>query len=236
MSISILRAGVCWLARLTVAGGQGDVAVRAIESALRETATEWPVQSFTVYETAAGTELWLHEVSPGPDAGEGSSPLLVPMAMRACAAAAVSEPIVLALAPVRETASGDAAAPVVAAGQTTEKLVIWCRLTAAGSRERLLAALEPLMRAFDPDPGTEIFTLYVSSDDPAAVWMHEVYADRAAFSEHGRSRAGMAERETAEAALQAALAAAPDNTYVRPLLEYRPGRPLSLASRRADAG
>ena len=238
MSISISSPTCAWLARLTTAEGRPDNAVLAIEAALHRVPDGTDVRSFTVYQAADADELWLHEVglsSAGPQAQADGTPLLVPVALRACSGLAAGDPAVLALAPVRETAGGDAAASVVASAGSAEKLVIWCRLTAAVSREDLLSALEPLMRAFDADPGTEIFTLYTSPDDPLAVWMHEVYTDKAALAEHGRTRATMRGREAAEAALGGALGAPPDNTYVRARLQYRPGRPVTVSAHRAGA-
>jgi quinol monooxygenase YgiN len=50
-----------------------------------------------------------------------------------------------------------------------------------------LAAFGPLLEQAGTEPGTLLYTVQRSNDDPDVFWTSEIYADDAAFAIHGSS-------------------------------------------------
>ncbi|MGH9211306.1 MAG: putative quinol monooxygenase [Acidimicrobiales bacterium] len=56
-----------------------------------------------------------------------------------------------------------------------------------GRADDYLAAFEPLLEQAEKEPGTLLYAVQRSSDDPQLFWTSEVYADEAAFAAHSQS-------------------------------------------------
>jgi (4S)-4-hydroxy-5-phosphonooxypentane-2,3-dione isomerase len=56
-----------------------------------------------------------------------------------------------------------------------------------GKTEQYLAAFTPLLEQARKEPGTLLYALHRSKDDPHVFWTTEIYADDAAFAAHGAS-------------------------------------------------
>lgn len=64
------------------------------------------------------------------------------------------------------------------------------KLTAApGKRDELVAALSALVDAAQDEVGTEMYVLHQDANEPAVVWVYELYADGDAFAAHSSSDA-----------------------------------------------
>jgi (4S)-4-hydroxy-5-phosphonooxypentane-2,3-dione isomerase len=59
----------------------------------------------------------------------------------------------------------------------------------AGRADEYLAAFGPLLRQAEREPGTLLYAVHRSKDDPHVFWTTEVYADDAAFAAHRASEA-----------------------------------------------
>ena len=70
-----------------------------------------------------------------------------------------------------------------------------------GEQEALIAHLRSVAETANGEPGVDFFFVYRSPADPAAVWLHEIYRDDAARSEHESSAAYNAARETTRSLL-----------------------------------
>lgn len=71
-----------------------------------------------------------------------------------------------------------------------EPIIVIARLTAQeGKRDGVVEAFAGLVRASAEEPGTLMYVLQDDRDDPAVVWIYEVYADHAALDVHKRSDA-----------------------------------------------
>ena len=57
-----------------------------------------------------------------------------------------------------------------------------------GRTGEYVAAFEPLLEQAEPEPGTRLYALPRSKDDPHVFWTTEVYADDAAFAAHSASQ------------------------------------------------
>jgi (4S)-4-hydroxy-5-phosphonooxypentane-2,3-dione isomerase len=65
------------------------------------------------------------------------------------------------------------------------KVGIAARVTVkAGKAEQYLAAFARLLEQARTEPGTLLYALHRSKDDPHVFWTTEVYADDAAFAAH----------------------------------------------------
>lgn len=53
-----------------------------------------------------------------------------------------------------------------------------------GRGEELVAAFRPVFEAAEREPGTLVYVLNRSNDDPDVFWVCELYADDAAFGAH----------------------------------------------------
>jgi (4S)-4-hydroxy-5-phosphonooxypentane-2,3-dione isomerase len=53
-----------------------------------------------------------------------------------------------------------------------------------GKAEQYLAALAPLLAQARTEPGTLLYAIHRSKDDPNVFWTTEIYADDAAFALH----------------------------------------------------
>jgi (4S)-4-hydroxy-5-phosphonooxypentane-2,3-dione isomerase len=58
-----------------------------------------------------------------------------------------------------------------------------------GSGDELIATLESLLDEVSTEPGTELYWLNRSRDDPDVFWTCELYADEDAFAAHAESPA-----------------------------------------------
>jgi (4S)-4-hydroxy-5-phosphonooxypentane-2,3-dione isomerase len=58
-----------------------------------------------------------------------------------------------------------------------------------GKGDELIAAFESIFQAVDHEPGTEIYAMNRSKDDPDVFWFYELYTDTNALGAHGGSEA-----------------------------------------------
>jgi autoinducer 2-degrading protein len=58
-----------------------------------------------------------------------------------------------------------------------------------GKGDEFVAAFAPLFEAVEDEPGTELYVLNRSKDDPNVFWFYELYADTDALAVHGGSEA-----------------------------------------------
>jgi (4S)-4-hydroxy-5-phosphonooxypentane-2,3-dione isomerase len=58
-----------------------------------------------------------------------------------------------------------------------------------GKAEELIAAFRPVLEQVEREPGTLLYVLHRSKDDPELFWVSEVYADDDAFAAHRGSDA-----------------------------------------------
>ena len=56
-----------------------------------------------------------------------------------------------------------------------------------GKAEQYIAAFAPLLEQARKEPGTLLYAIHRSKDDPHLFWTTEIYADDAAFAAHGAS-------------------------------------------------
>ena len=56
-----------------------------------------------------------------------------------------------------------------------------------GKADAYVAALAALLEQAEKEPGTLLYAVHRSTDDPNVFWTTEVYADDAAFAAHGAS-------------------------------------------------
>lgn len=56
-----------------------------------------------------------------------------------------------------------------------------------GRVDQYLAAFRPLLEQAEREPGTLLYAVQRSNDDPLEFWTTEVYADEAAFAAHSAS-------------------------------------------------
>jgi quinol monooxygenase YgiN len=65
------------------------------------------------------------------------------------------------------------------------EVAIVARVTVkVGKAEQYVAAFAPLLEQALTEPGTLVYVLHRSSDDPHVFWTSEVYTDEAAFAAH----------------------------------------------------
>jgi (4S)-4-hydroxy-5-phosphonooxypentane-2,3-dione isomerase len=68
------------------------------------------------------------------------------------------------------------------------EVAIVARVTVkVGRAEEYVAAFAPLLEQALKEPGTLLYVLHRSSDDPQVFWTSEVYIDEAAFAAHRAS-------------------------------------------------
>ncbi|MGH8983641.1 MAG: putative quinol monooxygenase [Acidimicrobiia bacterium] len=58
-----------------------------------------------------------------------------------------------------------------------------------GKGDALIAAFQALFEAVDGEPGTEVYVMNRSKQDPNVFWFYELYADDTALGAHGGSEA-----------------------------------------------
>lgn len=58
-----------------------------------------------------------------------------------------------------------------------------------GMAEELIAAFRPVFEQAEKEPGTLLYVLHRSTDDPSLFWVCELYADGDAFAAHRGSDA-----------------------------------------------
>jgi autoinducer 2-degrading protein len=56
-----------------------------------------------------------------------------------------------------------------------------------GQTEQYIAAFAPLLEQARKEPGTLLYAIHRSKDDPQVFWTTEIYADDAAFAAHSAS-------------------------------------------------
>ena len=70
------------------------------------------------------------------------------------------------------------------------KVSLLAKVTAQkGKGDELLAAFEPLIQQVRNEPGTLLYLINRSKDDPDVFWTAELYTDDDAFGAHGASDA-----------------------------------------------
>jgi quinol monooxygenase YgiN len=70
------------------------------------------------------------------------------------------------------------------------KVAVVARVKAKeGKGEELLAAFRPVLEQAEKEPGTQLYMLHRSKDDPHLFWVCELYADDEAFAAHTTSDA-----------------------------------------------
>ena len=70
------------------------------------------------------------------------------------------------------------------------KVALLSRVEAKEGRgEELIEAFQPLFEQVDKEPGTLLYVLHRSKDDPDLFWVCELYADEDAFAVHRQSDA-----------------------------------------------
>jgi autoinducer 2-degrading protein len=70
------------------------------------------------------------------------------------------------------------------------KVALLSRFTAnQGKADELIAAFRPVFEQVDKEPGTLLYVLHRSKDDPDLFWVCELYADDDAFAAHRGSDA-----------------------------------------------
>ena len=57
-----------------------------------------------------------------------------------------------------------------------------------GKADELVAAFRPLFEQAEKEPGTLLYVLHRSKDDPSLFWVAELYADDDAFAAHSASK------------------------------------------------
>jgi (4S)-4-hydroxy-5-phosphonooxypentane-2,3-dione isomerase len=68
------------------------------------------------------------------------------------------------------------------------QVAIVARITVKeGRTEQYLAAFTPLLEQARKEPGTLLYAIHRSKDDPQVFWTTEIYADDAAFAAHSAS-------------------------------------------------
>ncbi|NUU25852.1 MAG: antibiotic biosynthesis monooxygenase [Streptomycetaceae bacterium] len=58
-----------------------------------------------------------------------------------------------------------------------------------GKGDELIAAFQPIFQQAEKEPGTLLYALNRSKDDPDLFWVSELYADEAALAAHSGSEA-----------------------------------------------
>jgi autoinducer 2-degrading protein len=70
------------------------------------------------------------------------------------------------------------------------QVAILARVTVReGKAGQYLAALVPLLEQARKEPGTLLYAVHRSADDPQMFWTTEIYADQAAFAAHRATEA-----------------------------------------------
>jgi autoinducer 2-degrading protein len=70
------------------------------------------------------------------------------------------------------------------------KVAVIARVKAKeGKAEELIAAFRPLLGQAEKEPGTLVYAVNRSKDDPHLFWVYELYADGDAFAAHSGSDA-----------------------------------------------
>jgi quinol monooxygenase YgiN len=70
------------------------------------------------------------------------------------------------------------------------KVALFSRVKAKdGKADELIAAFRPVFEQVEKEPGTLLYVLHRSQDDPGLFWVSEIYADDAAFAAHRDSDA-----------------------------------------------
>jgi (4S)-4-hydroxy-5-phosphonooxypentane-2,3-dione isomerase len=68
------------------------------------------------------------------------------------------------------------------------QVAILARVTVKeGKSAQYVAAFAPLLEQARKEPGTLLYAIHRSKDDPDVFWTTEIYADDAAFAAHGAS-------------------------------------------------
>jgi autoinducer 2-degrading protein len=68
------------------------------------------------------------------------------------------------------------------------KVALLARVKAKeGKAEELIAAFRPVFEQAEKEPGTLLYVLHRSKDDPGLFWVCELYADDDAFAAHSGS-------------------------------------------------
>jgi quinol monooxygenase YgiN len=96
------------------------------------------------------------------------------------------------LSPLRAGSSCRGYDPVCTSRRSARlsKVALLSRVKAKeGKAEELIAAFHPLFEQVEKEPGTLLYVLHRSKDDPSLLWVSELYADDDAFAAHRGSNA-----------------------------------------------
>lgn len=70
------------------------------------------------------------------------------------------------------------------------KVAIVAKITAKPQRfDELVALAESMAEQSGSEPGTEVYTMNITTGDDRAIWFYEIYADDEAFKAHSTSDA-----------------------------------------------
>jgi len=70
------------------------------------------------------------------------------------------------------------------------KVALFSRVRAKeGKAKELIAAFQPVFELVEKEPGTLVYVLHRSKDDPDLFWVSELYTDDDAFAAHSGSDA-----------------------------------------------
>ena len=94
--------------------------------------------------------------------------------------------------PILESTDQKAEAATVEVGQprggSVSHVAVVARVTIKeGKAEEYVAAFTPLLEQAEKEPGTLLYAVHRSKDDPYVFWTTEVYADDDAFAAHSAS-------------------------------------------------
>jgi quinol monooxygenase YgiN len=82
-----------------------------------------------------------------------------------------------------------------------------------GTRNEVVAGLQPMLQHVESEDGTLRYVLLEDSADADVLWMYELYTDQAALDAHGSSEA----MKALGGAIGAHLAGRPELTFATPL-------------------
>jgi quinol monooxygenase YgiN len=68
--------------------------------------------------------------------------------------------------------------------------------TPEGKGDEFIAAFQPVFEHVEQEPGTLVYALHRSNDDPDLFWVSELYTDSEAFAAHRESTAMVAAMPT----------------------------------------
>lgn len=78
-----------------------------------------------------------------------------------------------------------ASAPVNPSAGGSERVIVLVKMISRdGLRERLIEAMDPMLRAVEAEHGVVEYLLLADKADATVLWVYEIYADQAALDAH----------------------------------------------------